>query len=111
MSSKKAVKSLYEYIDRKKQDFYEFMDWIDRSPVAKKLRREHLELLRQAIKSPGREFTSKQVSNDLDVTENTARNYLNKLAEKELLVAAKSQGGKKVFYIAPANLKFRLKLE
>jgi Fic family protein len=107
----KAVKSLYEYIDRKKQDFYEFMDWIDRSPVAKKLRREHLELLKQAIKSPGREFTSKQVANDLDVTENTARSYLNKLVEKELLVPVKSKGGKTVYYIAPANLKIRLKLE
>jgi Fic family protein len=107
----KAVKSLYEYIDRKKQDFYEFMNWIDRSPVAKKLRREHLELLKQAIKSPGREFTSKQVANDLDVTENTARSYLNKLVEKELLVLVKSKGDKTVYYIAPANLKIRLKLE
>ena len=107
----KAVKSLYEYIDRKKQDFYEFMAWIDRSPVAKKLKREHLEIVKQAIKEPGREFTSKQVANDLDVTENTARSYLNKLVEKDLLVAAKSKGGKTVFYIAPANLKVRLKLE
>ena len=107
----KAVKSLYEYIDRKKQDFYEFMDWIDRSPVAKKLKREHLEILKEAIKSPGREFISKQVANDLDVTENTARSYLNKLAEKELLVGVKSKGGKTVYYIAPANLKIRLKLE
>jgi Fic family protein len=107
----KAVKSLYEYIDRKKQDFYEFMAWIDRSPVAKNLKREHLEIVKQAIKAPGREFTSKQVANDLDVTENTARSYLNKLVEKELLVAAKSKGGKTVSYIAPANLKVRLKLE
>jgi Fic family protein len=107
----KAVKSLYEYIDRKKQDFYEFMAWIDRSAVAKNLKREHLEIVKQAIKEPGREFTSKQVANDLDVTENTARSYLNKLVEKDLLVAAKSKGGKTVFYIAPANLKVRLKLE
>ena len=87
------------------------MAWIDRSPVAKKLKREHLEIVKQAIKEPGREFTSKQVANDLDVTENTARSYLNKLVEKDLLVAAKSKGGKTVFYIAPANLKVRLKLE
>jgi hypothetical protein len=47
----------------------------------------------------------------LDVTENTARVYLNKLVEKELLVAVKSKGGKIVYYIAPSNLKIRLKLE
>jgi hypothetical protein len=31
--------------------------------------------------------------------------------EKDLLVPAKSKGGKTVFYIAPANLKAGLKLE
>ncbi|WP_148096713.1 Fic family protein, partial [Aphanothece sacrum] len=89
----KAVKSLYQYIDRKQQDFYEFMDWIDKSPVAKKLKTGHLEILKEALRNPGREFTSKQVAIDFGVTENTARSYLNKLVDKDLLIPAQSKSG------------------
>jgi Fic family protein len=107
----KAVKSLHDYIDKKKKDFYEFMDWIERSPIAKTLKRGHLEILKEAIKAPGREFTARQVSIDFDITENTARSHLNKLVEKNLLVAAQSKNSKTILYLAPANLKSRLRLE
>ncbi len=106
----KAVQSLYDYIDRKKQEFYDFMNWIDNSPVAKTLKRGHLELLKEAVRSPGREFTSKQVAIDLGTTENTARSYLNILSNKNLLVKAQSKAGKTVIYLSPANLRKRLKL-
>ncbi len=107
----KAVKSLHEYIDKKKRDFYEFMDWIERNPIAKTLKRGHLEILKEAIRTPGREFTARQVSIDFDITENTARSHLNKLVEKNLLVAAQPKNGKTILYLAPANLKSRLRLE
>ncbi len=106
----KAVKSLYEYIDRKKRDFYEFMTWIDQSPVAKTLMRGQLEILKEALKSPGKEFTSRQVAMDFGVTENTARSYLKTLVDKDLLILAQPKQGKTRIYIAPANLKSRLKL-
>jgi Fic family protein len=106
----KAVKSLLEYIDRKKQDFYEFMDWIDKSPVAKKLQFGHLQILKEALKNPGSEFTAKQVAHDFDVTDNTARSYLNKLVTQDLLIAAQSKNVKTTIYLAPANLRVRLKL-
>jgi Fic family protein len=106
----KAIHSLHEHIDRKKRDFYEFRDWIENSPVAKKLKREHLEILKDALRTPGKEFTSKQVSIELGVTENTARSYLNKLVDKDLLVASPSKRGKTMLYFAPSNLKTRLKL-
>ncbi len=106
----KAVKSLYEYMDRKRREFYEFMEWIDRSPVAKTLKRGHLEILKAALRAPGREFTARQVAIDFGVTENTARSYLNKLVEKDLLVQAKPKSGKTVLYLAPANLKTRLQI-
>jgi Fic family protein len=105
-----AIQSLHEYIDRKKQDFYEFMTWIDKSPVAKTLKRGHLEILKEAVRSPGFEFTSRQVALDFGVTENTARSYLNKLVEKDLLVQARSKNRKTTLYLAPANLRERLKL-
>ena len=106
----KAVKSLYEYIDRKRDEFYEFMHWVNRSPLAKTLNRGHLEILKEAWKSPGQEFTAKQVAIDFGVTENTARNYLAALIDKDLLVLAQSKRGKARIYIAPANLKARLEL-
>ncbi len=107
----KAIKALDDYLEQKKHEFYQFMDWIQKSPIARKLKREQLEIIKDAIKSPGREFTAKQVANSLGVAENTARNYLNKLVDKELLVQAKNKKGKTLIYLAPANLKMRLKLE
>ncbi len=106
----KSVKSLYEYIDRRKDEFIKFMDWVNRSPLAKTLNRGHLEILKEALKSPGQEFMAKQVAIDLGVTEKTARNYLAALVDKDLLVLAQSKRGKARIYIAPANLKARLEL-
>lgn len=106
----KAVKSLYEYIDRKKDEFIKFMNWVNRSPLAKTLNSGHLEILKEALKSPGQEFMAKQVAIDLGVTENTARNYLAALVDKDLLVLAQSKRGKARIYIAPASLKARLEL-
>lgn len=107
---RKAVKSLHEYIDKKKRDFYEFMDWIDKSSVAKTLKRGHLEILKEAVREPGREFTSRQVAIDFGVSENTARSYLNKLVDKDLLVQTQPRSGRTVLYLAPANLRSRLRL-
>ncbi|MBD2175967.1 Fic family protein [Pseudanabaena sp. FACHB-1998] len=106
----KAIKSLHEYIDRKRQEFYGFMHWIDKNPLAKTLIRGHLEILKEALKSPGKEFTAKQVAIDFGVTENTARSYLTALVDKNLLVLAQSKRGKARIYIAPANLKARLEM-
>lgn len=106
----KAVKSLYEYIDRKRDEFDDFMNWIDKSPLAKTLIRGHLEILKEALKSPGREFAAKQVAIDFGVSENTARKYLTALVDKDLLILAQSKRGKARIYIAPANLKARLEV-
>ena len=110
LTIEKSVKSLYEYIDRRKDEFIKFMDWVNRSPLAKTLNRGHLEILKEALKSPGQEFMAKQVAIDLGVSKNTARNYLAALADKDLLVLAQSKRGKARIYIAPANLKARLEL-
>ncbi len=106
----KAVTSLLEYIDKKQKDFYEFMGWMDNSPVAKTLKRGQLEILKEALKVPGREFTTKQVAIDFDIVENTARTYLNQLVSKDLLISASSKNSKTVLYIAPANLRARLQI-
>jgi Fic family protein len=106
----KAVLSLHEYIAKKKTDFDEFIDWIEESTIAKSLTRGHLKILNKAMREPGREFNAKQVAIDCDIPESTARNYLKTLAAKDLLLPYKPKKGRSIIYLAPANLKARLKL-
>ena len=106
----KSVQALHAYIEQKKQDFYEFMTWIERSPIAKKLKRGQLEILKEALRTPGQEFTTGQVASDFGIAVNTARNYLNGLVDKGLLINAKAESGKTVVYIATASLKSRLNM-
>ena len=107
---RKAVDSLHSHIESKKREFYEFMEWVEKSPVSKSLKPRELDILKDAVKSPGKIFTSKKVSIDLDINGNTARSYLKKLVDKDLLIETKSKKGKEVLYLAPADLRERLKL-
>ncbi len=104
----RAVQLLNEYVNKKQKDFYEFMDWVKKSPVSKKLNWEQLEILKEAVRSPGREFTARQMSGDFSITSNTARKYLNQLVDLDLLVESTKKVGKALIYIAPANLKSKL---
>ena len=106
----KAVNSLGAHIESKKREFHEFSNWIDQSSVAKTLKRGELEILQEAKRKPGWEFTAKQVAVDLGITVNTARSYLNNLVAHDLLIKAQSKSDKTVIYLAPANLRARLKL-
>jgi Fic family protein len=106
----KAVKLLYEHIEKKQRDFYNFISWVEKNPIAKKLKREQLEILKEAVKSPGREFTANQIADEFGVSINTARNYLNRLVSEELLVQAKTKSGKTVIYLAPVSLRSKLNL-
>jgi Fic family protein len=106
----KAVKLLYEHIEKKQRDFYNFISWVEKNPIAKKLKREQLEILKEAVKSPGREFTANQIADEFGVSINTARNYLNRLVSEELLVQAKTKSGKTVIYLAPVSLRSKLSL-
>ncbi|MGL5941834.1 MAG: hypothetical protein ACRC2S_15930 [Waterburya sp.] len=104
----KAIAALKTYIDHKKQELFNFTTWIEQSPIAKKLKRGHLEILKEAVKEPGKEFTAQQVADSLGVSQNTARGYLNKLVEADLLVLASTKRVRTVRYIAPANLREQL---
>jgi len=105
-----AVDALQKHIENKKNEFYQFMEWIEKSPLSKKLKRAQLELLKDAIKEPGKIFTTKQVSMDFDINENTARTYLNGLVEEDLLMSTKIKKGKTILYLAPQGLRDKLKI-
>jgi len=104
----KAIAALETYINNKKQELSNFVAWIEQSPVAKKLKRKHLEILKAAVKEPGREFTAQQVADNLGVSLNTARTYLKKLMEEDLLILASKKKVRTVRYLAPADLRERL---
>jgi Fic family protein len=106
---RKAVIALHDHLDNKRKEFYDFLSWIDSSTVAQQLKLGQLEILKEAVREPGKEFTSRQVSLGFGVTQNTARAYLNGLVEADLLVAAKSKNGKMMRYFAPASLRDKLK--
>ncbi|MFM2314571.1 MAG: hypothetical protein RLZZ04_3847 [Cyanobacteriota bacterium] len=107
----KAIAALKSHIDQKKQELSNFMEWIDESTVAKKFKRGHLEILKEAVKEPGKEFTAQQVADSLRVSPNTAREYLNKLVAEDFLVLASTKRVRTLRYLAPANLRERLSRE
>jgi len=104
----KAVDALRDYIERKQKEIFEFMNWVEKSSVAKALKRGQLDILKEAVKNPGRVFTVKTVANNLGCNENTARTYLNDLSKRDLLLVGKASKGKAMRYIAPADLAERL---
>lgn len=106
----KAVNSLNTHIESKKSEFYQFMEWIEKSPLSKNFKRGQLELLKEAVKHPGKIFTTKQVSIEFDINENTARTYLNGLVDADLLIATKSKKSKAIRYLSPAGLREKLKI-
>jgi len=106
----KAVQSLQDHIDQKKSEFNDFRNWIDNSPISKNLKHGELEILKEAVKEGGKLFTSKSIAADFDINEGTARSYLNKLVDCELLLSTKPKNSRSIVYVAPAQLKDRLKL-
>ena len=107
----KAIAALKAHIDRKKQELSDFVVWIDNSSIAKKLKRGHLEILKEAVKEPGKEFTSQQIANSLGVSPNTARGHLKNLVEKDLLILAATKRNRSVSYLSPADLRDKLQVE
>lgn len=105
----KAVDALYTHIQKKKEEMYNFRDWLENSPVATRFNDKQLELLRQAVKKPGRTFTCKQVAAELGVNENTARSYLNKLVTAHFIITFKPPKSKEKLYIAPEGLAEKLR--
>ncbi len=66
-------------------------------------------MMEDAIKELGKIFTSKQVSADFDINENTARTYLNGLVDEDLLMSTRSKKGKMILYLAPSGLRDKYK--
>lgn len=103
----RAISNFLNYLEGKKREYYDLMAWLDEEGISDKLNYRQGQLLRKAIKSPGRIFTVKEVKNDFNISDNTARADLNALVKLKVLVQGKD--GKTIQFISRADASSNLK--
>lgn len=105
----KAFEELKKYLDSKANEFQKISEILEKTIWGNKLNFIQKDLIKKAVKEPGRVFSAKEVSNSYSISENTARSYLAKLAEMKLFLSTKD--GRTIIYIAPSNLLSKLNSE
>lgn len=108
---KRAIYDLERYICDKQNRFKEFISIIASytQDISPKLSARQIQILQKAVKENGHIFTAKEVSNEFNISENTARKDLNRLLELNLLGQIKL--GQTLGYISPNDLIERLKVK
>ncbi|MGY2251706.1 Fic family protein [Pseudomonas reactans] len=94
----RAMDDFLKYIELKRKEFYDVMGLLADAGFNKDLNFRQVHLLKKVLRSPGRLFIAKEVKNDFDVSEGTARADLEKLVKLKLL--AKTKEGKTHCYVA-----------
>jgi Fic family protein len=102
----RAVDELLGYLQAKSREFEEIATLLNGSKIGEKLNFVQKDMVKKALKTPGRIFTAKEISVDYDVSANSARKYLNELVKYKILISSKS--GKTVVYIAHSGIKMVL---
>jgi len=98
------------YIQHKIEEVQKLRLEIHKSPYFNEFKFQHITIIKKAFEDPGREFTVKEWQTEFNVSATAARRYLDRLVELDLLVKT-SQKGRQIGYLAPRNLKQRLKLD
>lgn len=101
-----AFDELKIYLGKKTNEFQRIAEILEKTTWGNMLNFIQKDLIKKAVKEPGRIFSAKEVSNSYAVSANTARSYLAKLAELKLFLATKD--GKTLIYIAPSDLLSKL---
>jgi Fic family protein len=102
----RAVDELLRYLQAKSREFEEIAILLSGSKLGEKLNFVQKDIVKKALKTPGRIFTAKEILTDYDVSANSARKYLNELVKYSILISSKS--GKTVVYIAHSDIKMVL---
>lgn len=103
----RAIDELLAYLQQKSKEFEEMAHILQSSSVGKHLNFIQKDIVKKAIKHPGRIFTALEIAADYDISANTARKYLNSMVTSKILGSYKK--GRTVAYIAPENLYETLK--
>ncbi len=98
----RAIDDLLAYLQKKSLEYEEVTSILKDSILNEKLNFVQKDIIKKAIKSPGRVFTGLEISVDYDVAPTTARKYLNELVKYKILASYKD--GRTIAYIAPENL-------
>ncbi len=101
-----SFQELEKYLNKKTNEFQKITELLNKKKWDKELNFVQKDLLKKAIKEPGRVFTAKEVSASYSISQNTSRTYLNKLVDLKLFLNSKD--GKTVIYIAPSDLALKL---
>ncbi|WP_440876109.1 Fic family protein [Thalassotalea sp. PLHSN55] len=101
-----AFEELKTYLGNKSNEFKKIAEILEKTTWGNKLNFIQKDLIKKAVKEPGRIFSAKEVSNSYTISANTARTYLAKLAELKLFLTTKD--GKTLIYIAPSDLLSKL---
>jgi len=99
----RAIDELLKYLEQKSREFEEVNALLESSSIGSSLNFIQKDIVKKAIKNPGRIFTAKEIANDYDKSLNSARKYLNELVEYKILAIIKQ--GKTKEYIAPSNIR------
>jgi Fic family protein len=99
----RAINELLGYLQAKSREFEEIASLLANSKIGSRLNFVQKDIVKKALKTPGRVFSAKEISNDYDISPNSARKYLNELAQFQIL--AKFQDKKAIKYIALANIR------
>ena len=99
----RAIDELLRYLQKKSQEFEEVSELLNSSPIGQALNFIQKDIVKKAIKNPGRVFTSNEIVSDYDISENTARKYLNELVKYKILASYKE--GRRVNYISPSTIR------
>lgn len=101
-----AFEDLEKYLNEKSQEFQRITELLQNTKWGGVLNFIQKDLIKKAVKEPGRVFTAKGVSNSYSISANTARAHLQKLIDHKLFLSSKD--GKTVMYIAPSDLFSKL---
>lgn len=102
-----ALNELEMYLHHKSQELKTVLEWLEHTPTGQRLNFVQKDLIKKGVKESGRVFSVKEVANSYDISANTARMYLKQLAELKLFLL--TQDGKTMLYVAPSDLRQRLK--
>jgi len=94
----RAIEELLDYLQVKENEFKELNKLLENSKYNKLLNFIQKDILKKAIKNPGRAFTTLEISADYGVTLSSARKYLSEMVNYGFLANYKK--GKTVQYIA-----------
>ena len=103
----RAIDDLLAYLKEKSVEYEEITNLLRDSSLNHVLNFVQKDIIKKAMKHPGRVFTGLEIAADYDISPTTARKYLNALVSHKIL--ASYQDGKTKAYIAPANLAKMIK--